>query len=70
VAALQQAARQGGYPEYVGKILAAFPSGAAPELPQQGTFTAGAASSPTRLSEPLTGRELEVLRLAALTGKS
>jgi LuxR family maltose regulon positive regulatory protein len=64
-AALQLAARQGIYPEYVGEILAAFPDGLTRQSPENPIFKAGAAVAPTPLVDPLTERELEVLRLIA-----
>jgi LuxR family maltose regulon positive regulatory protein len=65
IPALQLTAQQGIYPEYVGKILAAFGTEAARGMLQRETIKAKAKSPSGQLSEPLTERELEVLRLIA-----
>jgi LuxR family maltose regulon positive regulatory protein len=64
-AALQLAARQGIYAQYVGEILAAFPDRAKRHSPEKPILRAVVAASPVPPAEPLTERELEVLRLIA-----
>jgi len=59
---LSEAATQGVMPDYVGKLLAAF------ETEEQGSEDKSASSPappPQSLIEPLSGRELEVLRLVS-----
>jgi LuxR family maltose regulon positive regulatory protein len=56
---LQQAAARGIVPDYVDKLLAAFFTGAEPGPPEFST------NLTTALAEPLSQRELEVLRLIA-----
>jgi LuxR family maltose regulon positive regulatory protein len=79
VVLLRQAAAQGLAPNYLSKLLAAFPAaeqppsgGAEPILPEEARKEQKAASSPIpsralapALIEPLSERELEVLRLVA-----
>jgi LuxR family transcriptional regulator, maltose regulon positive regulatory protein len=55
---LEEAARRGVMPEYVGTLLTALGS---PKQDRQQVYAAGDSS----LLEPLSGREIEVLRLAA-----
>jgi LuxR family maltose regulon positive regulatory protein len=63
---LQEAARQGVYPQYVGQILAAMRvetlPGHAPSYPARGD---AARSMADQIVEPLSEREIEVLRLLA-----
>lgn len=61
---LRDAARRGAHAAYAGKLLAAFEACEAPagRAPQAAQTQSGA---PTGVVEPLSSRELEVLRLAA-----
>ena len=64
---LSAAAAQGIMPGYVGRLLAAFPATAAPQQPGKADLSP---ASPAQLMgqpliEPLSARELEVLRLIA-----
>jgi LuxR family maltose regulon positive regulatory protein len=57
---LSEAAQRGIVSAYTGRLLAAFPDSAVPSTPQPGIQT-----PKCRLAEPLSERELEVLRLVA-----
>jgi len=62
---LRQAAAQGIVPEYVGKLLAALDEGVGASLGGARPGAPPRASGSTALIEPLSDRELEVLRLVA-----
>ncbi len=62
---LQQAAAQGIAPDYVGTLLAAFRGEAKKEHPLKDEVPPPSAPRPSPMVEPLTPRELEVLRLIA-----
>ncbi len=57
---LYDALSSGIAPEYVGRLLAAFPPDGSEQTVQADTHTAN-----TELIEPLSGREIEVLQLIA-----
>jgi LuxR family maltose regulon positive regulatory protein len=65
MARLLSAAAQGMMPNYVGKLLAAFPTVAAEAPPRPGKADLPPASSTQPLIEPLSARELEVVQLIA-----
>ena len=60
---LSEAAARGIMPDYVAKLLAAFPSAAREAGRATEPSTAATHSGPSSLIEPLSPRELEILRL-------
>ena len=62
---LSEAAARGMMPDYVGKLLAAFPSCERMMQDKRQTPSAVTRSGPSSLVEPLSQRELEILKLIA-----